>query len=208
MPREDFEIIRAGRLDALRAEMASILPASGADFVLEIGCGNGHFLNAYAAAHTRQLCVGIDLRLDRLEKAMRKRDRAGLDNLHFIRCEAHDFLHELPPASHVLDVYILFPDPWPKKRHHKNRLLTTEFLGELAARAGQGSRLFFRTDYKLYYDEAVETIAAHSAWRLLPSGLFPFEHQTIFQARAVTLHSLGAIYVPLSVHAVEPTANE
>jgi tRNA (guanine-N7-)-methyltransferase len=193
MPREVFEAIHAGRLAVLRGEIAAALPSIAARFVFEIGCGNGHFLTAYAAAHPDQLCIGIDLRLERIEKARRKRDRAGLRNLHFLRCAAGDFLQELPASARLLDTYVLFPDPWPKKRHHKHRLINREFLDMLTAKAGEGSRLFFRTDYKPYYDEAVETIAAHPQCRLLPPGPFPFEHETIFQSRAASFHSLGAV---------------
>jgi tRNA (guanine-N7-)-methyltransferase len=208
MPREVFQAIRASRLAALRAEIAAVLPTPRARFVFEIGCGNGHFLAAYATAHPDQFCVGIDLRLERIVKALHKRDRAGLGNLQFLRCEAGDFLHELPVGVRLLDIYILFPDPWPKKRHHKHRLFKPEFLGELAARAGQGSRLFFRTDYKPYFDEAVETIAAQRAWRLLPPDPFPFEHQTIFQSRAVVFHSFGASLEPASARPARPAAGK
>lgn len=203
MPREIFDAIRNERLVALRAALAAILPPSGARIVLEIGCGNGHFLTAYADAHPDRFCVGIDLRLERITKALRKRDRAVLSNLHFLRCEARDFLQELPAGVQLLDIYMLFPDPWPKKRHHKNRLFQAGFLDELAARAGQGSRLFFRTDYRPYYDEALEIVAAHARWRPAPPGPFPFEHLTIFQARAPTFHSLGAVWVPAT-----PAAHE
>jgi tRNA (guanine-N7-)-methyltransferase len=196
MPREVFEAVHASRLAALRAEIAAVLSAPRSRFVLEIGCGNGHFLNAYAPTHPHELCIGVDLRQERIVKALRKRDRAGLRNLHFIRCEARDFLRELPVASQLLDIYMLFPDPWPKKRHHKHRLLTTEFLDELTARVGQGTHLYFRTDYRPYYDEALEVIAKHAAWRMLPPSPFPFEHQTIFQSRAAVFHSLSAEYMP------------
>jgi tRNA (guanine-N7-)-methyltransferase len=196
MPREVFEAVRAGRLAALRTEIATALPTLRPLLVFEIGCGNGHFLNAYAAAHPDQLCIGVDLRQDRVAKALRKRDRAGLHNLHFLRCEAHDFLRELPAPARLLDIYILFPDPWPKKRHHKNRLVNQALLDELGARAGQGSRLFFRTDFKPYYDEATEIVSAHPAWRLLPPGSFAFEHLTIFQSRAAIYHSLAAVWRP------------
>jgi tRNA (guanine-N7-)-methyltransferase len=193
MPRELFEAIQTERRAALRTAIAAILPRPDAQLVLEVGCGNGHFLTAYAAAHPDQLCVGVDLRLERTTKALRKRDRAALGNLHFLRCEAWDFLHELPGGVRLLDIYMLFPDPWPKKRHHKNRLFQPAFLDELAARAGQGSRLFFRTDYAPYYEEALQIVAAHGQWQLQPPGPFPFEHQTIFQARAPIYHSLGAV---------------
>ncbi len=196
MPREIFEAIRSTRLAELRSTMAAAVPPPAPRFVLEIGCGNGHFLTAYAAAHPDRLCVGLDLRLERIEKARRKRDRAGLGNLRFLRCDAMDFLRELPPDARLHDIYMLFPDPWPKKRHHKNRLLKTALLDELAARAGQGSRLFFRTDYKPYYDEAAHLVAAHPAWCLLPPGPFGFEHPTIFQSRAAIFHSLAAAFLP------------
>ncbi len=198
MPREVFEAVHAARRATLRAELAAALPPDAAGLVLEIGCGNGHFLTAYAGEHPDTLCIGIDLQLERIGKARRKRDRAGRANLHFLRCAADDFLGELPAAIRLRDIYVLFPDPWPKKRHHKNRLVNPAFLDALAARAGQGSRLFFRTDYRPYYDEAAEVVAAHSRWRLLPSGPFPFEHVTIFQSRAPSFHSLGAVLAPPS----------
>ena len=194
MPREIFEAVQASRRAELRSALAPILPAVGTPLILEIGCGHGHFLTAYASVHPEQQCIGIDLRLERTDKALRKRDRAGLSNLHFLRCDARNFLMELPAGMTLTDIYILFPDPWPKKRHHKNRLLQTAFLNELGARAGQGSRFFFRTDYQPYFDEAREIIAGHPQWRLLSDNSFPFEHVTIFQSRAPVYYSLGAVF--------------
>ncbi len=196
MPRDVFEAVRAARRAALRAELAGALPPAPSAIVLEIGCGNGHFLTAYAGAHPDAWCIGIDLKLDRIGKALRKRDRATLANLHFLRCTADDFLAELPAAIRLRDIYVLFPDPWPKKRHHKNRLINPGFLDTLADRAGQGCRLFFRTDYRPYFDEAAAVIAAHARWRPLPPASFPFEHETIFQSRAPVYHSLGAVLAP------------
>jgi len=141
MPREVFEAIHAGRLTALRVEIAAVLPAPTARFVFEIGCGNGHFLAAYATAHPDQFCVGIDLRLERIEKALHKRARAGLGNLHFLRCDALDFLHELPAGACLSDIYMLFPDPG-RRNASQAPSLQGGVLGKLAARAGQGSRLF------------------------------------------------------------------
>lgn len=198
MPREIFDAIRAARLADLRLELAAVAPSPQGCLLLEVGCGNGHFLTAYAAAHPDQRCVGIDLRLERIEKARRKQRRAGLGNLHFLRAEALDFLRELPPEITLSDVYMLFPDPWPKKRHQKNRLLKPAFLDALAARAGQGSRLFFRTDFKPYYVEAAATIAAHPRWHELPPGPLAFEHPTIFQSRAAVYFSVAAAWAPLT----------
>lgn len=199
MPRDVFEAIHASRLDQLRAEIGATPLVSAPSLVLEIGCGNGHFLTAYAAAHPSQLCVGVDLRLERIGKALRKRDRARADNLFFLRCEVRDFLEVLPAPVRLREIYLLFPDPWPKKRHHKNRLLKSAFLDQLAVRALPDTRLVFRTDYKPYYDEALETIHAHTSWRLEPPGPLPFEHPSVFQSRAPSYHSLTATYVPSTI---------
>ncbi len=206
MPREVFEAIRAVRLDALRQEIADAARSPMGPMVLDVGCGNGHFLTAYAAAHPTQWCVGIDLRLERIEKARRKQRRAALGNLHFLRGEALDFLRELPTGQQLADVYMLFPDPWPKKRHHKNRLLKSRFLDAVAVRAGPGSHLFFRTDFEPYYVEAVATIAAHPCWDLLPPGPFAFEHPTIFQSHATVYFSVAAAWK--SPPAARPTAGK
>jgi len=192
MPIELFEAIRDSRRADLRASIARILPSRDAAFVLEIGCGNGHFLTAYAAAHSERLCIGIDLRLMRVDKALRKRGSASLSNVHFLRGDVENFFHELPREARLTEIYMLFPDPWPKKRHHKNRLFRPDFLKELASRGGEGTRLFFRTDFKPYYDEAVSIASSHPCWTLLSDGPFPFEHMTIFQSRAPVFHSLTA----------------
>jgi tRNA (guanine-N7-)-methyltransferase len=206
MPREIFEAVQSERRAALRSALAEFLPPSGAQLVLEIGCGNGHFLTAYASAHPDQLCVGIDLKLQRIGKGLRKCQQAALSNLHFLRGDVNNFLHELPADARLIDIYLMFPDPWPKKRHHKNRLLQPGFLDELGARAGQGSRLFFRTDFRPYFDEAREIVASHPRWRRLPDGLFPFEHTTIFQSRAETFHSLAAVFTSPGGRPAEPVS--
>lgn len=183
------------RLDARREghrrTLAAALPPD-ARCVLEIGCGHGHFLTAYAERHRDRLCVGIDLIGERVGRALKKRDRAGLANLQFFKMEAREFLDALPPGIEFADVYLLFPDPWPKKRHHKHRLLQAGFLSALAARTAPGSRLFFRTDHRPYFDAAAADLAAHPDWRIQPSQPWPFETPTVFQQRAPGYQSLIA----------------
>jgi tRNA (guanine-N7-)-methyltransferase len=159
---------------------------------LEIGCGHGHYLTGYAAVHPEAFCVGIDLLKDRIARAGRKRDRARLQNLVFIQAEAADLLTVLPSDVVLADVFILFPDPWPKRRHHKNRILQPEFLSALAVKASSGARLFFRTDYAPYYEDAHRTVAAHGDWELNSGDSWPFELETVFQSRADSYQSLIA----------------
>ena len=98
----------------------------------------------------------------------------------------------MPSGACISAAYVLFPDPWPKRRHRKNRLLEPSFLHALAQRAGQGTRLYFRTDFEPYFTEAEAVIASHPDWKPLPAGPWPFEEATVFQKKAVRHRSLEA----------------
>jgi tRNA (guanine-N7-)-methyltransferase len=176
----------------LLREKCSILLAAQPEFVWEIGCGHGHFLTGYAARHSDRLCIGIDIVLERIERADRKRERARLPNLHFVRADAVDFLGALPPNARATEIYVLFPDPWPKRRHWKNRLIDPAFLTASAQRTGQGTRLHFRTDHEPYYLDVLALIRAHPDWQERPNDPWPFELPTVFQQRASRYHSLVA----------------
>jgi tRNA (guanine-N7-)-methyltransferase len=173
----------AERRDRLRRDLLEII-GSSRRLVWEVGSGHGHFLSAYAAAHPRELCVGVDISADRVARATRKRDRAHLKNLHFILADADDFLMAMPERALIADIFLLFPDPWPKRRHHKNRVLKPEFLAAVAARAEKGASLFFRTDHDDYFQDAVAIVRAHAAWTESAGAALPFEEPTVFQKRA------------------------
>lgn len=180
----------AHRQTALRAQTATYL-AGLETCVLEIGCGHGHFLTDYAAAHPTKTCIGLDIIFERIERANRKKNRARLSNVHFLHASAEDFLATMPPDLRFSEIFVLFPDPWPKRRHHKNRLMQPEFLSNLAQRAGQGSRLYFRTDDTAYFASTAEVVRAHPAWEITADP-WAFEYETIFQQRAPSYHSLVA----------------
>lgn len=173
----------AQRRDHLRRELLEIIPSSGR-FVWEVGSGHGHFLSAYAATHPGELCIGVDISSDRVARAKRKQSRARLGNLHFFLADADDFLAAMPVGAHFGDVYLLFPDPWPKRRHHKNRVLKPGFLAAVAARTTKGAALYFRTDHEDYFREAVALVRAHSDWSESADAGLPFEEPTVFQKRA------------------------
>lgn len=173
----------AQRRDHLRHDLLEVM-GSSRRFVWEVGCGHGHFLSAYAAAHPAELCIGVDISSDRVVRAKRKRDRAKLGNLHFILADAEDFLSAMPERALFSDIFLLFPDPWPKRRHHKNRVLKPGFLSAVAAKAGKGACLYFRTDHDEYYQEAVAIVRAHGDWRESAGAVLPFEEPTVFQKRA------------------------
>ena len=213
---EAYALRIAERRKALGVELEGILPARPEDrsldgpVVLEVGSGHGHFLTAYAAAHPASTCLGVDIELERVERADRKRERAALPNLHFLRGDAADLLPVLPAGCLLSTVFVLFPDPWPKRRHHKNRLMNAGFLRTLGGRAAPGCRLCFRTDFKPYFDSVTALLEGRPdpdatdrggapalppervPWGILPQVAWPFEYETVFQARASQHYSFVA----------------
>ncbi len=178
-----YQALVARRREELRVKIPQFL-APGDSFVWEVGSGHGHFLTAYAAAHPLTTCIGIDISAERVGRSVRKQQRSHLKNLHFILAGADDFLASMPPDSRISALYILFPDPWPKRRHHKNRLIQPAFLSAAAAAAIEGAPLYFRTDHEPYFRDAEAIIRGHRAWECSGDTQLPFEEPTVFQKRA------------------------
>jgi tRNA (guanine-N7-)-methyltransferase len=182
---------------ALKGSLETVVPAGAHQVALEIGCGHGHFLARLASVHPMRFFVGIDILNDRLKRAEKKQRSLGLNNLRFVKAEATEFLECIPPDIKFAEVVVLFPDPWPKKRHHKNRLIQPGFLSKLALHARPECRLYFRTDHLPYHESALEILSAHSAWQIVAGAPWIFEEQTVFQAKAARFDSLvAAVKIP------------
>lgn len=191
-----YASVLAKRRQALRDELDQILGPAPASFVWEVGCGHGHFLNAYAAKNQGGLCIGVDIESSRITRAKKKQVRAKLTTVHFIRGEAGLFLEALPSEAQISHIFILFPDPWPKTRHHKHRLIQPKFLNAVAAKASADARLYFRTDHAPYFAAARALLEHTPAWTLSEDP-WPFEFETVFQSRAVQHQSLVAKRRPI-----------
>jgi tRNA (guanine-N7-)-methyltransferase len=131
---------------------------------VEIGCGNGHFITAYAADRPATLLVGIDIKDRRCRKAREKAERRGLANVAIVRGAAELFLRDLPPGC-VDAFHIYFPDPWPKSRHRKRRFFTMVTLAVMHGRLRANGRIHFGTDFFDYYMQAKVIVAAHGGFR-------------------------------------------
>ena len=162
------------------------------DGLLEIGCGHGHWLTAYAELHPEQYCVGVDLLNRRITKSVSKADKRELQNIRFIKAEAIEFLELVPDGTGIEKVVILFPDPWPKKRHHRRRLIQHSFLELMAGKMKPGGQLFFRTDHAPYFDWSLEIIAGNPHWELDTQLNWPMEQSTYFQEIMGAHQSLSA----------------
>ncbi|MFN5057501.1 MAG: tRNA (guanine(46)-N(7))-methyltransferase TrmB [Verrucomicrobiota bacterium] len=182
MGKEWAEARREANVARLRATLATAL-AGRTGITFELGCGHGHWLAAYAAAHPTEFCVGIDLITHRVERSVRKQTLGKLDNVIFLKAEATEFLEALPAQVSLSKIFILYPDPWPKKKHHKNRFISPENLDLLASRAAAETQLHFRTDNADYFGWTQEHLAAHPRWRIEPEVVWPFEQKTFFEER-------------------------
>jgi len=147
--------------------LQDLLAARGADdpCEVEVGCGNGHFLAAYAAVRPGTLLIGIDLKARRCRRAQEKADKRGLANVHILHGAAEVFIRDLP-RGRVDAFHIYFPDPWPKSRHRKRRFFTMETLSVMTDRLRPGGRLHFGTDFFDYYLQAKVLVALHPLLRL------------------------------------------
>lgn len=131
-----------------------VFPAATA-FVLEIGFGGGEHLVAQAAAHPDHGFIGVEPFLNGVGSCLRHVDETGVLNVRLHMGDARDVIAVLPDAC--LDrVDILFPDPWPKARHHKRRLVQPDFVASLARVVKPGGEARFATDWANYAATALE----------------------------------------------------
>ena len=149
---------------------------------LEIGFGGGEHLAEQAGRHPEVRLLGAEPFLNGAASALRHIDERGLTNVRLHVGDARDLAAALPDAS-LERVFILFPDPWPKARHHKRRLVNPAFAAELGRVLKPGGALRFATDWADYADTALLalrgeprlrwTAQAADDWRLPP-----FDHVT------------------------------
>jgi tRNA (guanine-N7-)-methyltransferase len=148
---------------------------------LEIGCGNGRFLAAQAKKNPEIQYIGIERMLGRVRKLNRKAERLPTRNLHALRLEAFYTFYYLLPEHRLRTVYVFFPDPWPKRRHQRNRLFSPLFLDALWMRLESGGVVQIATDHLDYYQEIKKTFAASSRFKEVPAMTRSEEEQTDFE---------------------------
>lgn len=139
--------------------------ARTAPLVLEIGFGNGaQFLHAAIHEPERNF-IGIEVHRPGVGRLMNGLADANVDNARVYHHDAVELLeHEIAPSS-LAEVRIYFPDPWPKKRHHKRRLIQADFLDLLASRVQPGGLLHLATDWAEYAEQMLAVVDANAHWR-------------------------------------------
>ena len=128
-----------------------------APLVLEIGSGTGESTAVQAAADPGTDHLAVEVFEPGLAQLLMRIDEAGLPNLRLLRGDAVELLRECVPPGSLAAVRIFFPDPWPKRRHHKRRLVQAGFVALVASRLAPGGLLHLATDWAHY---AVQMLAA------------------------------------------------
>lgn len=181
-------VLRAGRATAgQQRALAELWPKYGVEFspatldlqalfgrsaprMLEIGFGAGEALLEFASVHPEMDCIGIEVHRPGVGRLLLGAETAALRNLRVICHDAVEVLQQqLAPASIAL-VHIFFPDPWPKKRHHKRRLIQPPFVELLAKAIAPGGTLRLATDWEPYAQHMREVIDASPAFANVAAG--------------------------------------
>lgn len=163
---------------------------------MELGCGDATFLVNYAGLHSERNFIGVERLGGRIRKLDRKGRRAGLKNVRGVRIESSYFLEYLLPARSAAALHIYFPDPWPKRKHWKNRFINERFP-EIAARAlAPKGVVYLRTDDENYFQQMRNVFAESKGFQPAetPAELAALltDFETDFQKRGI--HTLRAAY--------------
>lgn len=143
--------------------------------VAEIGFGNGENLLALAASRPEEDFLGIEVHRPGVGRLLLQLEERGLGNVRVVCRDAVEVLERFLGPSSLDEILILFPDPWPKKRHHKRRLIQPAFAALLAQRLKEGGILRLATDWEPYAAEMLNTLCAEPRLRNLAgeSGFVP-----------------------------------
>ena len=161
---------------------AALFPESPlAPLEIDLGCGDGAFLLTMARQHPDRNFLGTERLLGRVRRTCRGAAEAGLCNVRVVRLESHYFLRYLLPEASVTTLHLMFPDPWPKRRHHHRRLVQTNFLDAAHVALRPGGELRLTTDDFPYFKHMCAVSKPHPGFREEPWEPGPDYPQTDFE---------------------------
>ena len=158
--------------------------------VLEIGFGMGETTAAIAARHPERDYLGIEVHTPGVGSLLKAIAQQGLKNVRVIQHDAVEVLHDMLAPSSLDAVHIFFPDPWPKKRHHKRRLIQPEFTALLASHMKPCSYLHISTDWQEYAEQILDVLKREPQLENTAQDYAPrpdYRPQTKFEKRGLKL---------------------
>jgi len=157
---------------------------------LEIGCGMGETTAIIAAAHPHNNYLGIEVHAPGVGSLLKEIATRALTNVRVIRHDAVEVLRDMIPLGSLSGIHVYFPDPWPKKRHHKRRLIQPPFVHALALRLAPGGYIHCATDWEDYAWQMLEVLSAEPLLRNTAEGFAirpEWRPQTKFESRGIKL---------------------
>ena len=152
---EHSDIIKTAPIEENQELMEFI--RSSQSLIMDLGCGAGNFLRDYASHLPDASFLGFELRFKRLVKGALKLKKRNLSNVRLIRARAEDIDVWVPKDS-VEEIHVNFPDPWPKKKQLKHRLMKKEFFMKAHEILVEGGYLVFKTDHREYFESVTELL--------------------------------------------------
>lgn len=141
---------------------------AGRPLEIDLGCGDGSFLIELARQHPERDFIGVERLLGRCKKVSKKIRRNALQNTRILRLESKYCVEWLLPLESVSRIHLLCPDPWPKFKHNRRRLVQQGFLEAVSSALIPGGEFLFMTDHEEYFEWAVERIAASGLFEICP----------------------------------------
>jgi len=133
---------------------------------VDVGCGDGSFLVRTAAENPERNFLGIERLLGRVRKTCRKAARLKLQNVRVLRLESSYAVRYLLPPKSVDVFHVMFPDPWPKRRHHERRLINNDFLDAVWIALAHGGELRLTTDDVPYFHHMEKVMAQRKDFKI------------------------------------------
>lgn len=164
-----------------------------ASIEVDLGCGDGSFLAALAAGNPGKNFLGIERLAGRVGSACRRIERNGLTNARVARFEISYAVEHLLPPNSISVFYLLFPDPWPKRRHASRRLVTEEFLASLHRALCENGIVRIATDETEYFRHITRLVAQSALFVVNPNPGFAgpaTKFERGFLERGVAIHRL------------------
>ena len=158
-------------LQVTRLEIAELF-GRNAPVHVDLGCGDGSFLCEMARQFPKKNFLGIERLTKRVEKVRRKAEK--MENVRVLRADTLFAVRYLLPESSVEAFYLLFPDPWPKRRHQLRRIFTRDFLDAIAVALKRDGVLRVATDQSDYFDQIERLSRAHLQFQVVqqsPDGV-------------------------------------
>ena len=161
-----------------------------APVVLEVGFGMGETTARIAAEHPELDYLGIEVHLPGVGSLLRQVGELGLTNVRVVRHDAVEVMRDMVPEASLAGIHLFFPDPWPKKRHHKRRLVQPEFAALAATRLAAGGYVHVATDWQEYAEHVLAVLEAEPALENTAPGFAPrpaTRPETKFERRGLRL---------------------